>query len=206
LISATNKDLNETVKDNTFRNDLFYRIKTFHIEVPPLRKRTVDIQQLTQYYLYHICNSLKIPVKGFTPEFLEILQAYNWPGNVRELISILEKTVLSDMNNPTLYPMHLPKEIRIRHAQAGLTSTRRPQHSDGIRQNAPTALPELHETPDSHTTLKDFRERIIQNAEIRYLTYLMETTQKKAKKACEISGLSLSRLYTLLRNYNIPIK
>jgi len=85
VVAATNKDLEEEVRAGRFRRDLYYRIATFVIEIPPLRQRSEDIEPLAQAVLKDAMAALGKTVQGFTHEALDCLQAYHWPGNVREL-------------------------------------------------------------------------------------------------------------------------
>lgn len=204
LISATNKDLDAMVQGERFRNDLLFRLRTFHIQVPPLRRRKADIKQLFQHYLYNLCQTHSTIIKGFVPEFLEMLAAYDWPGNIRELINMLEKVILSDPENPTLYPFHLPKEIRIQYTRAGLSKKDQKEATSDIKQSEDikrTDFPDI--SIDPTLPLKEFRDKIINDYEIWYLKRLMATAGKNMKKACQISRLSPSRLYTLLRKHDI---
>ncbi len=94
LISATNKDLPSYVKDNLFREDLFYRLNTVQITVPPLRERMNDIILLSEYYLNQYANKYeRFPVK-FTAKALDKLKSHSWPGNIRELRHTIEKAVI----------------------------------------------------------------------------------------------------------------
>ncbi len=206
LISATNRSLDSMVKKGRFRKDLLYRLRTFHVDLPPLRKRVKDINDLVQHYIYRICEKHRIEIKGFVPEFLDFLTSYDWPGNVRELINTLEKAIISDLENPTLYTMHLPAEIRIHHAQdavARKTGSNGAENKVEPEDGTPLNFSGLIE---SHPVMKDYREIVIADSETQYLKHLMSTTQNNVKKACRISGLSPSRLYTLLRKYGIPVK
>ena len=93
IIAATNENLEEKVKNNSFREDLYYRLSVFPILLPPLRNRTGDIPLLIKYFLDK--SSAKLG-KTFRPEkeFVDILSKYNWPGNIRELENIIERSVL----------------------------------------------------------------------------------------------------------------
>ena len=99
LITATNKDLNAQVKEGLFREDLFYRLNTIQIEVPPLRDRGEDIVLLSEHYLKNY--SVKYEKAGlrFKAEALDKLLRYNWPGNIRELRHTVEKAVILCENN-----------------------------------------------------------------------------------------------------------
>ena len=207
LISATHKDLDAMVVEEKFRDDLLFRLRTFSIEVPPLRKRKGDIQPLIQHYLYHLCRKHGKMVKGFVPEFLEILMGYRWPGNVREMINILEQAIVSDPENPTLYPMHLPKALRIRYAQSGLSvNDRRTGFGENNSGDNPKRLDLSHLLIDTPPSMKAFRDRVAGECEGQYLEHVMGLTHNNMKRAAEVSGLSLSRLYTLLRKYGLSIR
>ncbi len=94
LISATNKDLPSVVRDNLFREDLFYRLNTLQIIIPPLRDRENDIILLSEFYLNQYANKYeRFPVK-FTAKALDKLKSHSWPGNVRELRHTIEKAII----------------------------------------------------------------------------------------------------------------
>ncbi|MFH1135736.1 MAG: sigma 54-interacting transcriptional regulator [Pseudomonadota bacterium] len=94
LIAATNRDLKAEVKSGRFREDLYYRLNVFPIEVPPLRRRSEDIPLLAQYLLKIYSNNLKKNVTRISPSVMEELIAYSWPGNVRELENVIERGVI----------------------------------------------------------------------------------------------------------------
>jgi len=133
LVAATNRDLDSMVKSKQFRKDLFYRLKSFTIELPRLKDHKEDIKELTLYYIAKICNNYDIEIKGVSPEFIETLDAYSWPGNVRELVNSLERSISAAKYEHVLFPRHLPDRIRIDIAQASLNRKapppRSPQHS-----------------------------------------------------------------------------
>ncbi len=108
LISATNADITDRIRNGLFREDLFYRINTVEIVVPPLRERTVDIPLIAEHYLHHYSRKYHKQIDEISPSAYEKLMEYNWPGNVRELIHIIERAViLSDDNklNPSDFPL-----------------------------------------------------------------------------------------------------
>lgn len=97
LISATNKHLPQMIKEGTFREDLYHRISTINIDIPPLRNRPEDILPLCEHYLKFFCKSQNIENKKISSSGEKILLQYSWPGNVRELRNVIEKmTVLID--------------------------------------------------------------------------------------------------------------
>ncbi|MCG8379591.1 MAG: sigma 54-interacting transcriptional regulator [Proteobacteria bacterium] len=94
IIAATNRNLEEEVDKNRFREDLFYRLSIFPINVPPLRKRKEDIPLLASYFFKNSCEQYNKEFTALTDEQFEILMDYDWPGNVRELKSIIERAVI----------------------------------------------------------------------------------------------------------------
>lgn len=94
VLAATNRDLEAMVEDGTFREDLFYRLNVFHIEVPPLRERKDDIPLLIQHFVQHFAHVLKKPLLGCTHEAMQRLLASTWKGNVRELRNVIERAAI----------------------------------------------------------------------------------------------------------------
>jgi DNA-binding NtrC family response regulator len=94
IISATNRDLEQAVKEGTFREDLYYRLNVFTIEVPPLRERTGDIPLLAEHFLHKYGKAMGKPFECFSPDALDKIKKYPWPGNVRELENAIERSVV----------------------------------------------------------------------------------------------------------------
>jgi len=94
VIAATNRDLEELVRLNRFREDLFYRLNVIPIRVPPLRERTTDIPLLTRHFLQEFSRGQKKLLKRLSPAALDLLGQYPWPGNVRELENLMERLVI----------------------------------------------------------------------------------------------------------------
>jgi len=116
IISATNRDLEEAIREGEFREDLYYRLAVVPIHLPPLRSRPEEIPALVQYFLEQGRERLGVPVEGMEADALEALAGYAWPGNIRELENVLERAmVLTD--GPRLALEHLPE--RIRHPASG---------------------------------------------------------------------------------------
>jgi transcriptional regulator with PAS, ATPase and Fis domain len=97
LICATNRPLEQFVRDGRFREDLYYRVNAFAIRLPSLRERQVDIPVLAQRFLARYCAAQGLPLdsKGFSREALDLLCGYHWPGNIRELESTVSRAALS---------------------------------------------------------------------------------------------------------------
>lgn len=111
FISATNKDLQKATSDGTFREDLYYRINTISLPLPPLRERLDDIPLLAGHFLEKFSGELGKPVKFISEETVSIFLDYRWPGNIRELKNILERAVLIS-DTDTIMPEHLPASMR----------------------------------------------------------------------------------------------
>ena len=110
IIAATNRDLKERIRENAFREDLYYRLNVINIEVPPLRNRKEDIEVLTLKLMEKLSNSLGKYVNNITVDALDSLKAYNWPGNIRELENVIERAInLTD--GETIEIQHLPSHV-----------------------------------------------------------------------------------------------
>jgi len=94
IISASNRDLSHAVRQGSFREDLYYRLKVVPLRVPPLRERREDIEILAKHFLNNYNKVFSKNVQGFSPEALAVMGEYNWPGNVRELKNVIERAVL----------------------------------------------------------------------------------------------------------------
>ncbi len=94
LICATNRNLELAVEKGDFREDLYYRLNVFSIQVPPLRERRADIAILANYFLKRLTSNMNKAITGFTDDAMNVLSRYNWPGNVRELHNAVERAVV----------------------------------------------------------------------------------------------------------------
>jgi PAS domain S-box-containing protein len=113
VISATNRDLEEMVRTNNFREDLYYRLNVIPLVVPPLRERTEDIPLLVQHFLARFSEKLGKRIAGIEPAALEVLMGYRWPGNVRELENAMEYAVSLEKGD-VIHVESLPPRIRER--------------------------------------------------------------------------------------------
>jgi len=94
VIAATNKDLEEAVETGKFREDLYYRLSVFPVQVPPLRRRGDDVIQLAVHFLEQDCREFGRPCPGFTQSQVDAMRRYDWPGNIRELKNVIERAVI----------------------------------------------------------------------------------------------------------------
>jgi len=106
VVSASNRNLNKACQEGTFRLDLYYRLKSAHIHLPPLAERSGDVPLLAKHFLKKASEQYKKDVQGFTPEAMELLNSKNYPGNVRELAQIVKNAVLVADTN-FISPQHL---------------------------------------------------------------------------------------------------
>jgi len=116
VIAATNRTLAEEIAAGRFREDLFYRLNVFPIEMPPLRDRVEDLAPLARHILARLAGDMKVPAPTLSPEVLAVLSRHDFPGNVRELENVLERACLlcagrEDDEAPTIRPEHLPAEL-----------------------------------------------------------------------------------------------
>lgn len=107
IIAASNRNLEQMVKENLFRQDLFYRLNVFSLTIPPLRQRLEDIPDLAKRLLEQLADEVGVYVKGISPEAMECFIHYDWPGNVRELRNVLERS-LHLMEGEVIEKEHLP--------------------------------------------------------------------------------------------------
>lgn len=164
LLAATNRDLKKMVDQGSFREDLYYRIKSIVIPVPPLREHTEDLQGLVQYYVTQICEREHISVKGISNEVLSLFHDYDWPGNIRELIQVLESAAALAGPEPMIHPEHLPVELRTLGIKTIATESR------GVDSSVHPALGQDGLLPD----WKSYRTGVVAEAERTYLQVLME--------------------------------
>lgn len=125
LVAATNRSLLEEIKAGRFREDLYYRISVFPVEVPPLRERIDDIAPLALHFLQSICRELGREVLRITQRQLADLQRYSWPGNIRELKNVIERAVISSKGGHLRLDLALPgaaPDGRLPDAQADVES------------------------------------------------------------------------------------
>ncbi len=191
LVAATNRNLDEMVERGQFREDLLFRLRSFIIDLPPLRERPEDIQELARHYADRFCERYGLAPKGFSPEFVKTLLIYAWPGNVREFVNTMERVLASARLESTLFPKHLPTGLRVKVARAAVDHEG--AFTLSLGENAVQSLPKLN----------DFRETVYLEAEKNYLGDLLMLAGQNIAEACRISGLSQSRLYALLKKHEL---
>jgi DNA-binding NtrC family response regulator len=178
IIAATNRDLEQLVKEGKFRDDLFYRLNVVRITLPSLKEREEDIPMLAHHFLQKCATGATTAVRGFHPDTMECLKRYRWPGNVRELENAIERAV-SLSHGPLLTPDDLPAQIR----QA-------PSPADH--------KPELSDTGESvYLTLEE--------VEKRHLMRVLKETKGNKVKAAKILGIDRRTLYRMAERFGLDL-
>ncbi len=121
LVAATNVDLERSVKEGTFREDLYYRINVVPIRIPPLRERIEDLPELVRFFLARYNTRFRRHVQGVATSTLLMLQSYWWPGNIRELENLVERLVAT-CNHDWVTDGDLPFELQVADIDRGAGS------------------------------------------------------------------------------------
>jgi len=193
LISATNRDLEAMQQQGTFRSDLAFRLCPASITLPPLRERRKDIHLLIDHYMTIFFKKNSLESKPFNPSVRTTLQEYDWPGNVRELVNAVEFMVSTSRSESRIFIKHLPPALRARLAKNRITPQQRDLTTNFSYEVNNEALP----------TMQEHRNAVLEKAEQNYLSQLLSSTKGSIKHAVELSGLSQSRLYALLKKYRL---
>ncbi|MFO8113497.1 MAG: sigma-54-dependent Fis family transcriptional regulator [Desulfosalsimonadaceae bacterium] len=184
LIAATNRDLEEMIKKEEFRQDLYYRLNVLKIEIPPLREIKEDIELLSEKILQELNEELGTTVKKVDPEVIDILQAYDWPGNMRELKNVLERAVAVNMGRESV--------IRKNHLPIYLLDLGKNKTVTGFFG---------FKNPDEFS----LRE-ILESTEKKAIESALKKTGNNRKKAAELLGIHRSGLYQKMNKYGIYIE
>ena len=130
IIAATNRNLEKMIEENTFREDLFYRLNVMPIFLPPLRERKDDIAALVQHFIKKFSKSHQSMIQGLTPEALETLKNYRWPGNIRELENAIERSFIVE-NSKEIQASSLPDAVRLATAHVAKSAAPATQKQTG---------------------------------------------------------------------------
>jgi len=140
VICATHRDLKKMVKEGKFREDFFYRINVFPVQIPPLRERKEDIPLLVAHFTHKYNKENKKGIDGVNRAALDVLMAYSWPGNVRELENVIEHAVIV-CDKELITPKHLPGNISVSELEIKPEGTTLPRIVESIeRQKIEEAL------------------------------------------------------------------
>jgi PAS domain S-box-containing protein len=140
VVAATNRDLKAAVAAGTFRRDLYYRLNTFPLMVPPLRERPEDIEPLLRHFVRRYLTRARRPPVSITPYVLAVFQAYSWPGNVRELKNVVERLLITspgtELNLSGVFPAQTQgAELKTPGAPSGETYLTQTQVDVFLREN-----------------------------------------------------------------------
>jgi DNA-binding NtrC family response regulator len=183
VITATNADLKEKVRNDQFREDLYFRLRVVDIILPPLRERKEDIPLLVQHFLARFEDKMNRGITGLSDSVMELLNKHYWPGNVRELEHVIERAYVLCPGS-TITTDHLPAEIL---------------DAAALKQEVPE--------PVNHSTLLQQPPRPTQEPENeieRLIDALRRTAGNKAK-AARLLGIDRSTLYRKISSYNIDL-
>ncbi|MXX11876.1 MAG: sigma-54-dependent Fis family transcriptional regulator [Gemmatimonadetes bacterium] len=179
LISATNQNIEALIGEGRFREDLFYRLNTFEIHLPPLRERQGDIQLLVHHFLNYFAETSEKAVQGISTEAMDVLCEYTYPGNVRELMHVMERAVaLSDVD--TIQLEDLPENL--------ITQT------EDIIGSAQTDLP-----------FQDAKDAVIENFEQTFIDRLLKAHNGNVSRAARKNGTDRRTLQRLISKYAIDV-
>ncbi|WP_047133843.1 sigma-54-dependent transcriptional regulator [Candidatus Kryptonium thompsonii] len=182
FIATTNLNIIEEVKKGNFREDLYYRLSVFVIEVPPLRERREDIPLLANYFLKKYSREMKKNVSAISDSAMEILVNYDYPGNVRELQNIIERCVILSKGG-IITPDLLPENLK-----------------SGKRDIDDFNIPIVSEN------LAEARRKVIEAFEKKFLIELLKKNRGNVSLSAKSAGVTRQNLTYLLKKYNIDPK
>lgn len=181
LIAATNKDLEAGVREGWFREDLYYRLNVFCIELPPLKKRADSVPELAQYFLDKARKKLNKKIAGIEERAVKAMQHYPWPGNIREMQNVIERSAV------------LAKDGIIR------------------LENLPTIFTDTYEScidvdiNRRRVSFKAERERQVVRTEKNIIARYLEETEGNVSKAASLANIPRRTFYRLLEKHNIEV-
>ena len=191
VITASNKDLSKLVEKQTFREDLFYRLKVMPLTVPPLRERGNDILVLADLFIQEFNGMLKKHIRGYSPEAQQVLLVYSWPGNVRELRNVTERGMI--LCQGEIIPLScLPGEIQ---QLAGAVSPPPLLVATEGPAEAPAGTPKADPFSGVVGTLEEMEQR--------YIREVLASVSGNRSQAARVLGISRSTLQDKIRRYGL---
>jgi len=185
IIAATNRDLLELVRQERFREDLYYRINIFPIRIPPLRERKEDIEPLCEHFLSMYCSLYNVPRKRIAHETMSFLIDYDWPGNVRELENLINRLIIISKGE-TILPEDLPDYVVKKYEK--------------VKADTESSLEDAVESILSKVPFSE-SEPILPKIQGMIIKKMVEKTGDKTKAAA-ILGISKPTLYAKLKDYD----
>ncbi|HLC42198.1 MAG TPA: sigma-54 dependent transcriptional regulator [Methylomirabilota bacterium] len=184
LVSATNRDLKESVTAGRFREDLYYRVNVISIALPPLRERSGDVVLLAHHFFKKYVQSREGALTGFSEEALQLLERYPWPGNVRELQNVVERACAL-AEGPQIEARDLPEPVR------------------GSGAAKPVAVPE---SPGKNLPLKDAKTEWLEVFEREYLTDLLRRHGGNVSQAAKVAQIDRKTIHRLINKYKLKFR
>ena len=204
LITATNRIPQEAIKEGLLREDLYYRISTITIEVPPLRKRVEDIQLIADYFLKRFREKYHKDVTGFSQDAYDVMFNYEWPGNVRELENAVERAVLLSPG-PEITASRLPLEVTA--AQRVLASVPAAiATGSGAAPPVTMAAPPAASTDTAAPGSGGFHVppgMTLEEIERNVIYQTLQRTKGNKQAAANALGIYRPRLYSKIKKYNL---
>ncbi|QDU75911.1 Nitrogen regulation protein NR(I) [Bremerella volcania] len=197
IISATNRDLEQMIEDGEFRLDLYHRLNTFQINLPPLRERGEDVRLLLEHFLSRFNKSLNKQVSGISDDAVKLLLNYSWPGNIRELQAVLRKAMLMAMG-PVLVPEFFPSELKANGTAETPITQEKSEVSPGADFNKFLRALEASDSTEMYAEALEWMER-------QLLTRVLTVTEGNQSKAAERLGITRGSLRNKIRSLNISI-
>lgn len=177
ILAATNRDLTRAVEEGAFREDLYFRLETFAIHIPPLRERGDDVLALANHFLARFAARRNVRLRGFSDAAVQRLRDYSFPGNVRELENAVERAV-TFCDGDLIEPVHLPKRIA--------------DYTPGV--DVPTA----ESVPSFPWLSRSAPLMTMEELQRRYLDHVLEQTGGNKRRAAQILGITRRTLYRWL--------
>jgi transcriptional regulator with GAF, ATPase, and Fis domain len=190
VVSATNRNLEKMIEEGDFREDLYYRLNVFPINLPPLRDRLDDLPVLANHFVAKFARSMGMAPAGLSPEGMAKLRDYNWPGNVRELENIIERAMILSKGAP-LGAAHLDFVRRMAPNQSGVVPVVIPASASG-----PAVVPATSEDG------KSLAERLLES-ERKEIVAAVEKSRGNIASAARQLGINRSTLYYRLRKHGL---
>jgi two-component system nitrogen regulation response regulator GlnG len=193
VLAATNQDLAKLVETGCFRADLYYRLNTVTIRLPPLRERIEDVAELANYFLFSFDRELGLDLRGFAPEVLELFQNYSWPGNVRELQGVVKQAMLN-ASGQLIVPEFLPEQFQPTEVAAT------PPATGGNNLDLAALIESLLPRGDGR-----LHEEVIAAVERVLFTRVLQYTHGHQAKASDLLGLNRSTLRHRLKTLGLAV-
>jgi len=187
IVAATNRNLKGAVAARQFRDDLYFRLSVFPIEVPPLRDRATDVPTLARHFVDRFCRDQKKPVLQIAPAALEALMAYPWPGNIRELQNCLERAVIL-CESDTIQPGHLQLA---------------PAKGSGAAEDVVKAPQDPWAALDLSGSLTDATRRLVAEVERRKIVEALRASGGDRLRAAEQLQVPLRFLQSKIRDFKL---